>query len=62
MRKKGGGSGNVCKEDGKSFGTIVILPLCHSASPSLYYTSLGLCSSHSRLPDVSYKSLCQLLI
>lgn len=39
-RKKG--IRDVCKEDGRGFGTIVILSLCHSASLSLYYKSFTL--------------------
>lgn len=31
---------DVCKEDGRGFDTIVMLPLCHSAALSLYYKSL----------------------
>lgn len=38
---------DACKEDGRGFGTIVILSLCHSASLSLYYKFFVLCLSPS---------------
>jgi len=41
MREKRG-IRDICKEDGRGFGTIVVLPLCHSASLSLYYKSFTL--------------------
>lgn len=40
---------DVCKEDGRGFGTIVILPLCYSATLSLYYKSSTLWLSHSAM-------------
>lgn len=36
------GINNVCKEDGKGFSAIVILPFCHSASLSLYLSITNL--------------------
>lgn len=41
MRKKGG-IRDVCSWDGRGFGTIVILPLCHSTSLSLHYKPFAL--------------------
>lgn len=39
-RKKG--IRDVCKKDGRGFGTIVILPLCHSSSLFLLQIPLSL--------------------
>ena len=59
-RKKG--IRDVCKRDGRGFGAIVILPLCHSASLSLYYKSFAICDSHSWLSHYLTKSLLVLIV
>lgn len=54
-RKKG--IRDVCKEDGRGFGTIVILPLCHSASHYLFITNPSLSVSLFSATFLT-KSLC----